>query len=197
MHPLFGYVPDYSILYIDQLVKSFDVHFKVVSPRKTKLGDCRYPIGTKEKITITINKDLHPFQFLVTSLHELAHAKTFREFGMKASAHGKEWKNNFSKILLDASSLDNVNDEEISVLRSLSNNPKATSYGHDSLQMLVKKENDILLKDIPDDSLFYFNKSVFRKIKLLRTYVLCSNEQNNKRYKIHGAVHITRYRANN
>lgn len=167
----------------------------MVSPRKTKLGDCRYPIRLNEKIIITINKDLHPIQFLVTSIHELAHAKTFQEYGTKVNAHGNEWKNNFSNMLKEASVLDNIPAEEKAVLKSIARNPKATSFGHESLQKIVKEENTVLLKDIPDNSRFHFNQATFRKIKLLRTYVLCANEQNNKRYKIHGTVHITNYRT--
>lgn len=190
IHPLRGYLPSYAILYVDELVKAFDVHFKVVPARKTKLGDCRYPIAVQSQIVITINQDLHPIQFLVTSLHELAHAKTFREYEGRAKAHGREWKQNFSQILRELCSRSEVPQKVSDVLISLARKPQASSYGHDSLQLLSRKENTPFLKEIPNGSFFTFNNKKFQKIKLLRTYVLCSSSDTNKQYKIHGLAQI-------
>lgn len=190
-HPLFGYLPDYSILYVDGLVKKFNVHFKVVAPRSTKLGDCRFPRKKKEKIIITINQDLRPFQFLVTSLHELAHAQTFIEFKHRVPPHGKEWKSNFSSILMDLINQQVVPDREQKILLSIAKNPKSTSFGNVALQQFVKEGNAIFLRDIADGSIFNFKNRDFRKIKLLRSYVLCSCTSSHRQYKIHGLAEIT------
>lgn len=189
-HPLYGYLPDYSLFYVDDLVKTYDVHFKVVSPRKTKLGDCRYPVNRAKQIIITINQDLKPIQFLVTSLHELAHAKTFREFGNKVQPHGIEWKINFSFILNSILHREDISPEEKKVLKSIADKPTATSYGSDHLQTLTKNKHSVFLKDLPNGSNFNFNNKPFKKIKLLRTYVLCSCESSNRKYKIHGLAEI-------
>lgn len=192
MHPLKGYLPSYAIFYVDELVKGYDVHFKVVSPRKTKLGDCRFPIHRKSQIIITINEDLKPFQFLITSIHELAHAKTYREYGNKVKAHGKEWKLNFSELLSELTSQKGASREDISIIQSIAQNPKATSFGSQSLQHYLKSDEDHFLKDLDDGITFNFNKKEFRKLKLLRTYVLCECLDNKRRYKIHGLAQIQR-----
>lgn len=190
-HPLFGYLPDYSIYYVDSLVKKFNVHFKVVAPRSTKLGDCRFPRKKKEKIIITLNQDLNPFQFLVTSLHELAHALTFIEFKHKVRPHGKEWKLNFSNILMDLINQQVIPDKEREILLSIAKSPKSTSFGNVELQQFVKEGNTIFLRDIADGSIFNFKNRDFRKIKLLRSYVLCSCTSSHRQYKIHGLAEIS------
>lgn len=171
------------------------MHFKVVSPRKTKLGDCRYPIRKNTQTVVTVNQDLAPFQFLVTSLHELAHAKTFQEYGLRVPAHGKEWKHHFSEILNGLCALPDVPEDEVTVLQSIAQKPKATSYGSAQLQDYLKDENTVFLKDIANDSIFNFNNRDFRKIKLLRTYVLCSCLESGRKYKIHGSAQINALRT--
>ncbi|CAG5084226.1 SprT-like domain-containing protein [Parvicella tangerina] len=190
LHPLYGYAPDYALHYIDDLVKFYNVHFKVVSPRKTKFGDCRYPLKSRGQIIITVNLDLPKIQFLITSLHELAHAKTFREYHNKVSAHGNEWKNNFSLILRELYETADIPFEEKQVLKSIALKPTASSYGSVSLQNLTKRKETIFLKDIANGNVFTFNDRSFRKIRLLRTYVLCSCESSARKYKIHRLAEI-------
>ncbi len=190
MHPLYGYLPDYAIIFVDGLVKGNNVHFKVVAPRKTKLGDCRYPRKKSDSIVITVNQDLPPLQFLVTGLHELAHAQTFRKYGNKVRPHGLEWKNTFSQILLELCDQTDVPENEQAILKSIAKKPSATSYGSSSLQNFTKKGEMLFLKDIPNDAVFQFNNRTFRKIRLLRTHILCSCEVSKKRYRIHGLAQI-------
>lgn len=175
---------------VDSWVKQYNVHFKVVSPRKTKLGDCRFPVRGNSQTIITINQDLKAFQFLVTTVHELAHAKTFQEFRNKVAPHGKEWKLNFSNMLQELITRQDIPEQEKAILHSIAKNPKSTSYGNVDLQKYTKDSNVHFLRDLQNGSIFNFNKRDFRKIKLLRTYVLCECMTSQRKYKIHGLAEI-------
>ena len=91
------YVPlEYVDLVTDLLLK-YRVVFKIVKPRKTKLGDFRAGVKN-EKHQITVNGDLNKYSFLITTLHEFAHLITYDEYGRNAAPHGKEWKDNFTQL---------------------------------------------------------------------------------------------------
>lgn len=188
-HPLRGYVPNYGISIIDKWVHALSVHFKVVPARKTKLGDCRYAINAKTQTVITLNDNLQPIQFLVTALHELAHSKTFREQGHRVSPHGKEWQNNF-KILLAECIEVCPNPEHKSILQSVHRRPAATSGGNELLQSATKTEGAHFLKDLNANDIFEFRKRTFKKIKTLRTQVICEDLNNKRHYKIHGLAEV-------
>lgn len=159
------------------------------------MGDCRYPLGKNagKQIIVTVNQDLEPIQFLITALHELAHAQIFREYKVTVSAHGKEWKSLFSRILKEMSDLCD-NDIDKKTLLALAKNPKSTSFGNQHLQQQLKSENSVFLRDLPNETVFRFDNKTFKKIKFLRTYSICVNLSNKRRYKIHGLAEITDYK---
>jgi predicted SprT family Zn-dependent metalloprotease len=49
---------------------------------------------------ITVNGDLNPYSFLITTLHEFAHLHTYLKYGTRVAPHGEEWKNCYRKLLL-------------------------------------------------------------------------------------------------
>ena len=69
---LADFLPDKTNDYVLSLLKRYPVVFKVVSPRKTKLGDFRAS-NKSGRCQITINNNLEPLNFLITTLHEIAH----------------------------------------------------------------------------------------------------------------------------
>lgn len=71
------YLPSFSIEMIEDLIKEIKVNVKVVNSRKTKLGDFRV---INNQFYITINNDLNQYSFLITLVHELAHAYTFLKY---------------------------------------------------------------------------------------------------------------------
>lgn len=142
-------------------------------------------------MTITINSDLKPIQFLVTTLHELAHSKTFKEHGWTKDPHGKNWKENFSQLLLGCLEHSNV-EEHRKIIISIARNPLSTSSGNELLQQATKNSDLDLLKDLASNSHFIFRDRKFKKIKLLRKMVICEELSNNRQYKIHGLAEVKR-----
>ncbi len=65
------------------------------------MGDYRHPWRDNPHHRISVNATLNPYSFLVTLLHELAHMQTFIRYKNNALPHGKEWKEEFRKILVN------------------------------------------------------------------------------------------------
>ncbi len=187
------FVPVPTIDYIDSLVRLYRVNFKIVNPRKTKLGDCRFPLQKDAPITITVNIDLPPIQFLITTLHELAHAKTFREYQNKVAPHGKEWKNNFKELFQPILNEQYLNFEEINIIMALLKNVSATSSGNHQLNDFLFKDNPgvTFLKDIPHEKVFVLNERKFKIISKARTRYLCEEIKSKRKYKIHGLAQVS------
>ncbi len=181
-----------TIDYVDDLVQSLRVNFKIVKPRKTKLGDCRYPHPGKNTITITVNSNLPKLQFLITTIHELAHAKTFRDYGFKAKPHGEEWKNNFKVLFQPLLNEDILSLEEINLVNHLLSNIKASSCGNHKLNdyLFKEDENVTFLKDIEPESAFELNNRSFKIISKARTRYLCKEINTGRKYKIHGLANV-------
>ncbi len=92
------YVPEAFVETVVILLINHKVRFKIVPPRSTKLGDFR-PGNQIRLPQITVNGNLNPYAFLITTLHEFAHHITFEEYSNKVSPHGVEWKHAFKLLL--------------------------------------------------------------------------------------------------
>lgn len=178
------YVPLEYVELVTDLLLRHTVVFKIVKPRRTKLGDFR--AGTQnEKHQITVNGDLNQYSFLITTLHEFAHLITYDQFGRSVSAHGKEWKENFKTLLvpiIEKGHLPKI--IENALVNSLVN-LKASSCTDVKLQRVLitfdeRKDNLSTLESLDKNSIFELDGRLFEKGVLRRTRFLCK-EQNGKR----------------
>lgn len=115
-----------------------DLRLILHKPRKTKLGDYRPPRSPEEPHRITVNKDLSPELFLITTLHELAHYVARKRFGADHDPHGAEWKNTYKEV-----SAPYLRPEifEPALLRAYAahlRNPKASTAGDVKLWRLLR-----------------------------------------------------------
>jgi len=178
------YVPLEYVDLVTDLLLHHTVVFKIVKPRKTKLGDFRAGIRN-EKHQITVNGDLNKYSFLITTLHEFAHLVTYEEYGRNASPHGKEWKNNFTQLLLPIIDKGHLPKPiENALMKSLVN-VKASSCTDVNLQRVLitfdeRKDNLSTLESLEKNSIFELDGRLFEKGVLRRTRFLCK-EQNGKR----------------
>src|SRR5690348_17091604 len=86
-----------------QLWRQYRFHFVLRNGRITKIGDFTYRACHTPRITV--NRDLNPYLFLVTYIHEVAHLQVHHQF-RRAEAHGEEWKNSFRDLLLPLMTLE-------------------------------------------------------------------------------------------
>lgn len=192
---LFNYLPTDCVEYVVHLLETYPVKFKIVRPRKTKLGDFRWDPRTNQR-QITVNGNLNEFSFLITTLHEFSHLIAFERFGRKILAHGKEWKTVYKEILEPVLEKDIFpEDIKTALLRSL-NSMKASSCSDVQLQRALRNHektpsNELLLEEIPKNSTFVLNGKTFRRKNLRRTRFLCEEVATGKPYLINRLARVS------
>src|SRR5690554_6336368 len=84
------YMPAQAAELIAQWIAETSCQFKITGSRKSKFGDYRPPFGGKGH-RISVNHDLNPYAFLITTVHEFAHLHTWHEHKNKVQPHGPNW----------------------------------------------------------------------------------------------------------
>jgi SprT protein len=92
------YLPQGTAPIISRWIDYYQCEFKISRKRSSKYGDYRAPFKDSGH-RISVNFDLNPYAFLVTTVHEFAHLLTWNEHKRKAKPHGAEWKVNFKKMM--------------------------------------------------------------------------------------------------
>lgn len=182
-----GRVPAPTLDYCLQLWARSPFHFKLRKSRQTKVGDftCRHG----ETPQITVNEDLHPFQFLITYVHEVAHLHVHQRHGHKAEAHGSEWKQEFQLLMAPLLNDQVFPERLLAGLKGHMADPMASTYSDSALTRLLRSfdprtSQAILLSDIPEGSIFALNGRWFRKGKIRRTRVLCKEVHSKRSYLV-------------
>ena len=177
------YLPLSSVTLIEDLINNVKVDVKVVNSRKTKLGDFRV---INNQYFITINNDLNQYSFLITLLHELAHAFTFSKFKSKVLPHGVEWKNIYKSLIQSFLTEEVFPNDILSLLHQHMQSPKASSCSDIPLMKGLSKYDNfqyIFLEDIKLGSSFVFReKRIFIKMEKLRKRYKCKEIKTNNIY---------------
>lgn len=180
---------DRSRLIQDYLVKS-NCQLLLRAPRKSKLGDFSVRAGRKR---ITINRDLNPYRFTLTLVHELAHLMTYQNHKWKVKPHGVEWKNNYRSLLemWQIRGLFSNSEPLLSLFEQEFFHPSACSGIHVEKEMVLsqfdQRAGQVMLKEIADNQHFEFKGQLYSKGVLRRTRYLCRRLTNGKLYTIHQA----------
>ncbi len=170
-------MPEESVELIAKWIVELDFKLKIKRERSTRLGDYTSPHNGFNH-TITVNHNLNKFSFLITLVHEVAHLVTYNEHKNSVNPHGKEWKQNFQKLMQPFLTPDIFPLEIFSALRSYMQNPAATSCTDTKLLRVLKlhdENSDLLfLERIPADTLFLYNgNKIFKKGEKIRKRIKC------------------------
>tara|TARA_B100001109_G_C18671170_1_gene384172 strand:- start:55 stop:678 length:624 start_codon:yes stop_codon:yes gene_type:complete len=188
------YIPQAFVPYVNDLLCSTKVLFRIVPPRKTKLGDFRKPLNGKSIPQITVNNNLNPYAFLITTLHEIAHLHTYLRYGHSVKPHGKEWKYEFQQVLLPLISAQKFPETLKLCLKNTITNTKASSFSDIPLNRALREfdqdKKGCLLEKIELGKHFTLNKKLFKKGKLRRTRYLCTEVRSGKVYLIHALAEV-------
>ena len=181
------YLPDGCFDEIVRELQLHKVHLTISKARKSVLGDYRNSFAHNNH-RISVNGNLNRYSFLITLLHELAHLYTFVKYRHSVSAHGVEWKKEFSTILIFYV---NQNIFPIDIRQALEKslrNPSASSCADTQLTRVLskydsRKEGFLLVENLPEGSLFVIKGGqVFKKEKLLRKRIRCVEVATGKVY---------------
>jgi SprT protein len=196
------YLPKGSFEGVVYYLQHYKVQLTITRQRQSILGDYRHAHGA-EGHRISVNGNLNKYSFLITLLHELAHLFTYEQFGHRVMAHGKEWKNEFSKILAKFL-LQKVfpADIEKALLRTLQN-PAASSCGDEKLLRVLhnydnKKEGVALVESLPEGSLFKIKGGrIFKKGEKVRKRYKCTEVATGKLYLFSAVYEVMKVDAVN
>lgn len=181
------YVPEHYVSYVVDLLIQHPVQFRVAKPRKTKLGDFRAERQGLHKITV--NGDLNPYSFLITTIHEFAHLVTFNEHGARVKPHGKEWQQTYSKMLYPVVQAGHLPNDIAEAIEHSLLNVKASSCTDQNLYRVLMqydppKDGLVVLETLEKECLFELNGKTYRKGNLRRTRFVCTNTHNQRKYLI-------------
>jgi SprT protein len=184
---LMQHVPAKAVSYCTMLWQEFPFSFKLRKSRRSKVGDFTCRSGQSPQITV--NSDLHPFLFLMTYVHEVAHLHVHKALGFKAEAHGEDWKKTFQTLMAPLLTLEIFPDPLLTGLKKHMASPKASSFSDAELTQLFRslnehEKNAVLLSQIPEGSVFHLHGRWFKKGKLRRTRVLCSEVKTRRQYLV-------------
>ena len=195
------YLPAGSFEEVFYYLQQYKVHLTISRQRQSILGDYRHAHADKTH-RISVNGNLNKYSFLITLLHELAHLFTYEQFGHRVMAHGKEWKNEFSKILAKFL-LKKIfpADIEKALLQTLQN-PAASSCGDEKLLRVLnnydeKKPGIVLVENVAEAAVFKIKGGrVFKKGEKIRKRYKCMEIKTGKLY-LFSAVYEVEVIANN
>lgn len=175
------YLPAEAAPLIARWIDYFKCEFKISRNRNSKFGDYRSPYGGKGH-RISVNYDLNPYAFLVTTVHEFAHLHTWNEHKQKAKPHGTEWKNNFKKMMRPFFEKEIFPADVKKAIVNYLDNPAASSCSDLNLYRSLRKydppktsEAILTVEKIPLKALFKLKDGrVFRKDEKLRKRFKCT-----------------------
>jgi len=180
------FMPIEAMDYCYELWVNDPFHLKIKKERVSKLGDYRYNPTTKTH-SISVNNNLNPYAFLITYLHEIAHLKTFKEFKRSVKPHGKEWKNNFKRLVLPVLNNEVFPEKVLRPLVAYMKNPKAASCSDHKLLAALSQfdfKPKTLLSEVKSGDVFVLGNKKFKKGALRRTRYVCLDVDSGKRYLV-------------
>ncbi len=198
-------LPLKAIDYCQHLWQHYGFHLHLTKPRRTRLGDFRVLPGGQTKITV--NTNLNPYAFLITYVHEVAHADVYAHYGMQRKnsplkPHGKAWQLAFQRLMQPLLTDTVFPTVILTPLRQYLIQPAATTYACPSLMLAIRQfdgdepeeqpANKQLLRDLPEGSLFKFSQKMYVRGTLRRTRIVCKESVTGRSYAIlaHALVEI-------
>jgi len=181
------HLPEKATEYCLDLWKRYPFRLILKPSRVTKAGD--YCARRNNQPVITMNRDLSPYLFLVTYIHEFSHHAVWMVYGNKPLPHGKEWKLAF-KTFMDPIMDPGIFPPDLRArLTHHLLNPKASSFSDQKLTALfrkydVNKSAEILVSGITDGAVFSIRGKAFKKGKLRRTRYECREIKTGRLYLV-------------
>lgn len=188
------HLPEKSVEYCLDLWKKYPFELQLKKSRSTRVGD--FCMRQGHAPIITLNKDLSPFLFLVTYIHEFSHHAVWMVYGKKPLPHGKEWKLAFKTFMEPILNMGLFPQDLHARLTQHLVNPKASSFSDQKLTALFRKYDHqwaekIIVLQLPEGEVFKIKNRIFRKGKKRRTRFECTEVQTGRMYLVPADLPIT------
>ncbi|EOR95039.1 hypothetical protein ADIARSV_1823 [Arcticibacter svalbardensis MN12-7] len=187
------YMPEQAAPVIARWIDHYKCDFKVSVKRSTKMGDYRAPFKGQNH-RISVNHDLNPYGFLITTVHEFAHLLTWNENKNKVKPHGAEWKTNFKRMMQPFFDMQLFPDELHQIIVRYLQNPAASSCSDLTLFRALQAFNatsDLrFVESLPVESSFMLKNRLFKKGNKIRTRFSCVEVSTGKIYLFHPMAQV-------
>lgn len=172
------YLPSEAAPLIAKWIDYFKCEFKISRSRSSRFGDFRPPQQGKG-YRISVNYNLNPYAFLVTTVHEFAHLLTWQEHKGKVRPHGTEWKINFKRMMKPFFERNVFPADLHAAINSYLENPAASSCSDVNLFRALKKYDPqtgfSTVESLPFKAVFMLKDGrTFRKESLVRKRYRCT-----------------------
>jgi hypothetical protein len=192
-----SYLPENSVEAICNTLAPFGLKVKIVNPRKRIHGSYQRPKLPTDYHVITINRDLNPYTFLITFLHEIAHMQVWVKY--KSTGHGQAWKICFTDLIKQFLSLNVFPDDIKYALEKHIQNIKSSDFLDIFLSKVLQKYDAktivthdlICLEDVPENAVFLYGDKKMEKQALMRKYYLCRDIKTRKTYRCHPLMKVS------
>lgn len=171
------YMPPEAAPVISRWIDYFQCEFTISKRRTTKLGDYRHPFKGKGH-KISVNNNLNPYAFLVTTVHEFAHLLTWNDHQHRVKPHGPEWKHNFKRMMKPFFDLKIFPSEMEQIISTYLHNPAASSCTDLHLARALKRYDAhttaLHVEEVPPAAVFSISDGrLFRKEEKVRKRYRC------------------------
>ena len=191
MDSFYSYVPKKSEKLLQYWIDEINVRIEISNPRKSKLGDFRF---ADNQMKITINNNLNKYSFLITLVHELAHAFVFKKYKNNVFPHGKHWRLMFRSLMLNFLTPDYFPEDILKVLSKHMISPKASTLTDLNLVKILNQYDKFPSFTISDlaigDSFRIDSGRVFLKGENSRKRIRCIECKTKKIYSFHPFTEI-------
>ena len=176
------YLPADTHPFLKTWFSDYYIHIKITKNRNSKLGDYRRMPDKSHQITVNSTLDKQLFFFVLT--HELAHLIAFENYSFRISAHGKEWKDTFRKMLLE--SIDIYSDDLKPIILNFAKNPKANFMASPELVRYFHIEDPdddfVFIETLTINDDFHYKGDQYKILEKKKKLYLCVNLANSKKY---------------
>ncbi len=174
---LSDYIPDAAVEMAAEWFNKYPVILKITRTRVTKLGDFRgAPIGKPS--SISVNHNLNKYSFLVTLLHEMAHAEVHFNHSHRMAPHGKVWKHSYRMVATPYLQKEIFPDDILHVYTDYLINAQATSTSYLPLAQALRnydsRNEEVTVSMLPPETIFALHDGrLFKMVTKLRKRYRC------------------------
>ena len=189
-----AYLPKQALHACVKLIKTHNIHLKIVKQRVTRHGDYRrFPDGRHQ---ITVNANLNNYRFFITLIHEIAHLVAYKTYGSTIKPHGIEWKQTFTRLMLPFIHPDIFPEKLLPLIAHHFKNPRASSDTDVALSLALKEFDPVSDKsyifEIPPGTHFRIhNGKLFKKGKKRVKRYECTEVKTGRMYLFSPHAEVT------
>ena len=172
------YIPAPAAPVISRWINDSGCVFRISRNRTTKLGDYRPPYDGKGH-RISVNHNLNPYAFLITTVHEFAHLKTWNAYKSSVKPHGREWKSVFRELMRPFIQSGLFPDDIQQAIVRYLDNPAASSCADLGLYRVLRRYDTAgtsayTVEELPENTVFTLkNGRTFQKKEKIRKRYRC------------------------